>query len=144
MGNTCVWVWLTLVKHHVATHCSACGVVQVWGPCCPCCCCRFYQNDRAREETRKAGEPVLGELKVQNKLATPSRSKAFPPVMLLPCYVKACHCYAPGIGRNTQIKGAVIESNVSIGADVCIFNAAQVVEADRADTGGYIIQVGQP
>lgn len=64
--------------------------------------------------------------------------------MLLRCYVEACHCYAPGIGRNTQIKGAVIESNVSIGADVSIFNAAQVVEADRADTGGYIIQVGQP
>lgn len=23
--------------------------------------CSFYQNDKAREETRKAGEPVLGE-----------------------------------------------------------------------------------
>jgi glucose-1-phosphate adenylyltransferase len=66
----------------------------------------FYQNDRAREETRKAGEPVLG------------------------------------IGRNTQIKGAVIESNVSIGADVTILNAAGVREADRAETGGYIIQDG--
>jgi hypothetical protein len=38
----------------------------------------------------------------------------------------------------------VIESNVSIGADVTIRNAAGIVEADRAETGGYIIQVGQP
>lgn len=35
MGNTCVWLWLTLVKHHVATHYSACGVIQVWGPVAP-------------------------------------------------------------------------------------------------------------
>jgi glucose-1-phosphate adenylyltransferase len=66
----------------------------------------FYQNDAARAETRKAGEPVLG------------------------------------IGRNTQIQGAIIESNVSIGADVTIRNAAGVQEADRSETGGYIIQDG--
>lgn len=47
-----------------------------------------------------------------------------------------------GIGRNSQIKGAIIESNVSIGADVTILNAAGVQEADRSETGGYIIQVG--
>ena len=46
-----------------------------------------------------------------------------------------------GIGRNTQIKGAVIENNVSIGADVTIKNVHNVKEADRSETGGFIIQV---
>lgn len=57
------------------------------------------------------------------------------------CGHDALRMVCAGIGRNTQIKGAVIESNVSIGADVTIRNTAGVMEADRADTGGYIIQV---
>lgn len=47
-----------------------------------------------------------------------------------------------GIGRNTIIKGAIIEDNVSIGADVRITNAQGIKEADRSDNGGYVIQDG--
>lgn len=47
-----------------------------------------------------------------------------------------------GIGKNSIIKGAIIEDNVSIGADVSITNAQGVKEADRSDNGGYVIQDG--
>lgn len=108
--------------------------------------CSFYQNDRTRTETRAKGDPVLGAhlacliccftglcFSVAGQWASVAAQRhtcdaSFPP--------------APaGIGRNTQIKGAVIENNVSIGADVTIRNVANVKEADRSESGGYIIQV---
>jgi hypothetical protein len=81
MGNTCVWLWLTLVKHDASTvPFSACkfatdSSLDTSSPCLSCC--RFYQNDRTREETRKAGEPVLGALN-SRRLKTWLRPESHP------------------------------------------------------------------
>lgn len=38
-------------------------------------------------------------------------------------------------------RNAVLDSNVCIGNDVSITNMYGILEADRADTGGFMIQV---
>lgn len=47
-----------------------------------------------------------------------------------------------GIGKNVILKNAVLDSNVCIGNDVSITNMYGILEADRADTGGFMIQDG--
>lgn len=47
-----------------------------------------------------------------------------------------------GIGQGSVVRGAIIDSGVSIGRNVRLTNASGVREADRADSEGYVIQDG--